>query len=115
LKPAILTLLVLGQNKIDETKLHVVGEAKKMVKWSDSIETVLTAAKDASNTVSGMGAVDGASVRETVSQSSIPHRSAPAITVTMGVSGKREVSTQGQPDTLAWKYGTDSHSRLGGR
>ena len=39
------TSIVLGHAEIDKTKLHVLGEAKKMVKWSDSIETVLTAAK----------------------------------------------------------------------
>ena len=104
--------MVLVQNEIDKTELHVAGGARKMVRWSDAakwsdvVDKVPIAAKDASNTVAGTGVVNDALVLGTVSQSSAPLRSAPAITFTMSVSGKREVSTQGQPDTFAWKYGT---------
>jgi len=76
-------------------------KVKDMVKWSNSIETVPTAAKDASNAVPTITK----DAPKTVSRAGVSASAAITVTVT-GVAGIRAVSTQVQPDAFEWQYGT---------
>ena len=92
---------VVGHNEIDETKPHVLVKVEKMVRWSDSIGTVFTAAEDALDAAP----TTTKDAPNTVSRAGVSASAAITVTIT-GASGIRAVSTQGQPDALAWKYGT---------
>ena len=109
--------ILVHRDDIDKTDIHIDGKAKVYEKWSASVKVPLAAnafnAVVPPNTsiITGVsGKCDGVPTTtkdapKTVSRAGVSAPAAITVTIT-GVSGAREVSTQGQPDGHVWKHGT---------
>jgi len=110
--------ILVHRDDIDKNDIHIDGKAKVYEKWSAALKDVPLAA-NAFNAVvpPNTSIITGVSGKcdnmptttknapKTVPRAGVSVSAALTVTIT-SESGIRAVSTQGQPDALAWKYGT---------